>query len=239
MALSNKEVALRKRQQIDSSKRAMFAAVAVAAFVSGIALVVSFFLVQQIIFHGRVIAAKQDTLNTIKDNIKVVDELKDNVRALDANKALNSVKIKEESSALQSILDALPADPNADALGASLQLKFVGPIDGLRIDSLAVDTVDVSTTTGDGSDSSQVASVADVTGTEEAVENSIGFNMAVVGSADGLKELLTRFEKSIRVIELTAVQVQAESNGLRMIVAGRAFYEPGRVIELGTKVVKP
>ena len=63
--MPNKEVAIRKRQQIDSSKRTMFIAVAVVALISGIALVVSFFLVQQIIFHGKIIAEKQDTLNTI------------------------------------------------------------------------------------------------------------------------------------------------------------------------------
>ena len=40
----NKGVAIRKRQQIDSSKKTMFAFIAGAAFLAGIALVVGIFL---------------------------------------------------------------------------------------------------------------------------------------------------------------------------------------------------
>ena len=67
--MPNKEVALRKRQQIDSSKRTMFIVVAVVALVSGIALVVSFFLVQQILFHGKVISAKQKNRTQSEDHV--------------------------------------------------------------------------------------------------------------------------------------------------------------------------
>lgn len=217
MASSDRqEVAIRKRQQIDSSKRTMFIAVASSAFISGVALVVTFFLVQQIWFHIKVIGAKQDTLSTIKKNITEVDDLKDNVRVLETNEALNSVKSSNDSSALQVVLDALPTEPNADALGASLQDKFIGGVSGIRIDSLAVDNVD--TEDGDG---------------------SIGFTMTVHGSADGLKELMTRFERSIRVIKLLSVNIQSGDDGLTMTIGGEAYYEPGRTIELGTEVVKP
>jgi len=217
MASSDRqEVAIRKRQQIDSSKRTMFIAVASSAFISGVALVVTFFLVQQIWFHIKVIGAKQDTLSTIKKNITEVDDLKDNVRVLETNEALNSVKSSNDSSALQVVLDALPTEPNADALGASLQDKFIGGVSGIRIDSLAVDNVD--TEDGDG---------------------SIGFTMTVHGSADGLKELMTRFERSIRAIKLLSVNIQSGDDGLTMTIGGEAYYEPGRTIELGTEVVKP
>ena len=73
-------------------------------------------MVQQIIFHGKIVAAKQETIDTIKSNIAVIDELKDNVRVLDTNEALNSVRSSEGSTALQVILDALPSESNADAL---------------------------------------------------------------------------------------------------------------------------
>ena len=80
----NKDVAIRKRQQIDSSKKTMFLFVAGAAFVSGVAIVVSFFLVRQILFHGAVVLAKQDTINTLENNKKAAESLKDNVRSLEA-----------------------------------------------------------------------------------------------------------------------------------------------------------
>ena len=59
MPTDNKEVAIRKRQQIDSSKKTMFIFVASSAFLAGIALVVSVFLIQQVIFHTKIIAEKQ------------------------------------------------------------------------------------------------------------------------------------------------------------------------------------
>lgn len=226
--MPNKEVALRKRQQIDSSKRTMFIVVAVVALVSGIALVVSFFLVQQILFHGKVISAKQSTLDTIKSNIAVVDDLKNNVRVLDTNTALNSVRTSEESSALQVILDALPAESNADALGASLQIRFAGEVSGLKVDSLVVTPTDIEDVSGGSTDSDS-----------DGGASRIGFTMSVSGSADMLKEFLTRLERSIRVIEITSVDIRTGSDGLTMNLIGRAYYEPGRNIELGTKVVKP
>lgn len=224
--MPNKEVALRKRQQIDSSKRTMFIVVAVVALVSGIALVVSFFLVQQILFHGKVISAKQSTLDTIKSNIAVVDDLKNNVRVLDTNTALNSVRTSEESSALQVILDALPAESNADALGASLQIRFAGEVSGLKVDSLVVTPTDIENSSSNSADL-------------DSNTSSIGFTMSVSGSADMLKEFLARLERSIRVIEITSVDIRTGSDGLTMNLVGRAYYEPGRNIELGTKVVKP
>lgn len=229
----NQDASIRKRQQIDSSKRTMFISVAAAAFVIGIALVVSFFLAKQIWFHAKIIAAKQDTLSTIKKNIQTVDELKKNVRALDTNEALSSVKTNSEASALQTILDALPAEANADALGASLQNKLAGEVDGVRIDTITIDPVD-STDTEDGQASSTESSEG-----EAAHHPSIGFRMVVTGSAEGLKNLLGRFEKSIRVIKLDSVEVQAAEGDLMMTIAGKAFYEPARTIELGTRVEKP
>lgn len=225
--MAGKEVALRKRQQIDSSKRTMFMAVAAVALVSGVALVVSFFLVQQIIFHGKIVEAKQETIDTIKSNIAVIDELKDNVRVLDTNEALNSVRSSEGSTALQVILDALPSESNADALGASLQIRFAGEVSGLKVDSLVV-------TASDGEDSL-------VSGDSEGggSSSSIGFMMSVSGSADMLKEFLARLERSIRVFELSSIDMRTSSDGLSMNIIGQAYYEPGRNIELGTKVVKP
>ncbi|OYX39807.1 hypothetical protein B7Z00_00070 [Candidatus Saccharibacteria bacterium 32-50-10] len=228
MASGKNDAALRKRQQIDSSKKTMFMTVAVAAFAVGIALVVAFFLVQQILFHSKVIGAKQQAIDTIKRNIETADDLKDNIRVLDTNPALNSVKLNEQSSAVQVILDALPAEANADALGASLQVRFVGTTNGVVVESLSVD--------GEGVISEEVAVDDSV---DDSAANRVGFNLVVSGPVDSLKELLAKFERSIRVIELTSVELQAGTSGLTMSVAGYAYYEPAQTVEIGTKVVKP
>lgn len=241
----NKEVAIRKRQQIDSSRRTMFLFVAGAAFVAGIALVVSYFLAQQIWFHTKIINAKQSTISTIKQNIDMVDELKENVRVLDTNQALNSAKVKDGNSALQVILDALPAEANADALGASLQVKFVEPVGGLKVESM---TVESAALTGEGENpEEETEEVEDEAATTEEGEDaeavtespSIAFQMSVSGSAAGLKQFLTRLERSIRVVKLDSIEVQAGDGRQTMNIIGRAYYEPARVIELGTEVIKP
>ena len=225
MSSDNKEIALRKRQQIDSSKRTMFIVVAVVAFVSGIALVVSFFLVQQIWFHSRVISEKQTTLGVIKGNIEAVDVLKSNIRVLDTNTALNSVRTSEQSTALQVILDALPAESNIDALGASLQIRFVGEVSGLELESLVI------TGPGDAMEAEPVPSA------DGETVSSLEFNMSVTGSAAQLKELLARMERSIRVLEITSVSIEAGNDNLTMILMGRAYYQPAQSVELGEKVV--
>ena len=231
MGSGDKDVALRKRQQIDSSKRTMFIFVAVAAFVSGMALVVSFFLVQQIWFQGRVISQKQATVNTINANLKAVDGLKDNIRLLDTNEALNSVKSSDDSSAVQAVLDALPTEPNADALGASLQVMFMGAIDGLAIESLSV---------SDPSDEGALSASGSGSESESTDPNlGIGFSMSVSGSAEQLKALLARFERSIRVIKIDSLSVEASKDSLTMGIEGRAYYQPAYDVKIDKKVIKP
>lgn len=222
MAADNKGVAIRKRQQIDSSKKTMFIFVASAAFLAGIALVVSIFLIQQIVFHSKIIIEKQSTISRLDKNLTTIDELKKNIRVLDTNTALNSIKSSDESNALQTILDALPDNPNADAFGASLKNKFIDTTTGVTIQSLSV---------------SQVGSGGE--GSGSATANTVSFTMEVSGPADRLKELLTKFESSIRVIDLKALEIQRNEDRLSLVVRGVAYYEPAQTVQLENKVVKP
>ena len=219
MATDNKEVAIRKRQQIDSSKKTMFIFVASAAFLAGIALVVSIFLVKQIVFHSKILLEKQNTISRLDKNLSSVDELKKNIRVLDTNTALNSIKSSSESNALQTILDALPDNANADALGASLKNKFIDTTTGVTIQNLTV--------AQSGSDSES---------SESTSENAISFTMEVSGPAE---ELLTKLEASIRVIDLKIVEIQRNEDRLSLVVRGVAYYEPAQTIQLENKVVKP
>lgn len=220
MPSGEQDVAIRKRQQIDSSKKTMFFFVAGAAFLAGVALVVSIFLIQQIIFHSKVIATKNGTVSTLHSNISNAKELKDNIRVLETNDALKSVKSSDDSSPLQTILDALPAEPNADALGAALQQKFIGAVPGLTLESLTVDAASAN----EG---------------ESTSESAHKFNLSVSGAPDKLKELMERFEKSIRVIEITAMEIQAGDGKVVLNVQGKVPYNPAQAITLENKVVKP
>lgn len=230
--MANKEVALRKRQQIAKANRTMFMWVAAVSVVVGFAAVGSVFLVQKIAFNQKVINEKNKTVSILTNNNKVVGDLEDSIRLLDTNEGLNSVKAKSDDKALQVILDALPADANSLALGSSLQDKLIAGIGGLTLESLNVDPVaGVEITSGENV---QQAAAADGT-----TSNKITFRLVVSGDANSLKQLLDRFEHSIRVIDVTNLSLEQASDKLTMTVEANAFYEPARVIELKDKVVKP
>ena len=228
MPANNKDVAVRKRQQIDSSRKTMFVFVAGAAFLAGIALVISIFLIQQIVFHSKVIIEKQSTIFRLDKNLESVDELKKNVRVLETNSALNSVKANSENSALQTVLDALPDNPNADAFGASIKNKFVDTVEGLTLDNLSVTSPNSRGEESEDNNSESADS-----------PNTLHFSLEVSGSADKLRELLTKFERSIRVIELKSFEIHTSEDKLSLTIQGVAYYEPAQKIHLEKKVVKP
>lgn len=231
--MANKEVALRKRQQIAKANRTMFMWVAAVSVIVGFAAVGSIFLGQKIAFNQKVINEKNKTVSILTNNNKVVGDLEDSIRLLDTNEGLNSVKAKSDDKALQVILDALPADANSLALGSSLQDKLIAGINGLTLESVNIDQV---AGVGVSSDQNvQQTTVAPADGTT----NKITFRLVVSGDANSLKQLLDRFEHSIRVIDITNLSLEQSNDKLTMSIEAGAFYEPARVIELKDKVVKP
>lgn len=220
----NKNVAIRKRQQIDSSNRTMFSFVAGSAFIVGAAIVVAIFLGQQIMFNTKIINEKSKTVETLKGNIEAVKDLKKELGVFETDEALASVKIRQENSALQSVLDALPSEPNVDALGASLQERFIGAVDGLSLENLTINSDEISTNSS------------------SSVGGYLSFSISVSdpsGGMDKFKELLLRFEKSIRVIEIQSIEIQSSDNRASINIKGRARYELAQHVELKTKIIKP
>jgi hypothetical protein len=228
-----KDAAIRKRTQIAKANRTMFVWVAVISAIVGFALVGSLFLVQKLMFNEKVIAEKEKTVSILKSNNGSISELEAQVRILDNNQALTDSKAKPTDQAIQVILDALPAEANSLALGASLQNKLLANIPGLTIDSLQVDPVlgveSLSTDT----------TTQNASSTPSAVSSEITFQFAVSGSEDALKAALVRLEHSIRAIDVTSLRIESQGTKRVLTVKARAFYEPTRVVQLTDKTVKP
>lgn len=225
------DVAIRKRTQISKASRTMFLWIAIASALVGIAVVVSIFLAQKLIFNEKVLAEKQKTVSTLEKNNKIIPSLQDSIRVLDTNEALKSVKANETDQTIQVILDALPATANSNALGASLQNKLLAGIQGLTIDTLQVDPVIGVETAVD--DSTVTA------GTEGETENAITFQFKVTGGQDALKQVLTNLERSIRTVEVLSVRIETLGSTQEMTVSARAFYEPKTTLVLTEKKVTP
>lgn len=207
----DKQTAVHKRQKIQASNKMMFMWVSGASVVVGFAVVISWFLWQQIDFKMKVVDRKEQTVDVLKANNEAVVNLREDIRVLQTNSALDSARTGADENPVQVVLDALPADDNSLALGASLQKNLLAGISGINLEGLSVDSAG-SSRTGD---------------------NTIGFSLTVK-SADPnkLKQLLDRFEKSIRVIDVDSIKVDRSTTGYTMTIAAHAYYEPEKIIML-------
>lgn len=226
------DTALRKRTQISNANRTMFIWVAASSALVSFALVTSFFLSQKLIFNERVLTEKNKTISTLNQNNKVVSELETQVRVLDTNTDLSSVKANSSDQTIQVILDALPSEANSLALGSSLQNKLLAGIQGLQLLTLQVDPVQGIESLTDGA-TTQTASASGAT------DNIITFSFSVSGQQDQLKQVLTNLERSIRTITITSLQIENQQDKQVMTVQAKAFYEPVKNVSLYSKVVKP
>jgi hypothetical protein len=210
----------------------MFIWIALASALIGIAAVVSIFLGQKLTYNERVLAAKQETVSTLDSNLAVVDDLKAEIQALDANSALLGVKANDSDQALQVVLDALPSEANSLALGSSLQNKLLAGVDG----NFSLKTLEVKPV--DGVETMTSGTTIDAAAAGEPVDNKIRFSFSVEGDQTALRQILQNLEKSIRTIVVTRLSLNTESGLLTMNVEGHAFYQPGKTIELKEVPIK-
>lgn len=209
---------LRKRQQISSANRMMFAWVAAGSGVVGIALVVSIFLVQQLVFNEKILLKKNETISNLEKSQEAIEPLREEIAVRNTDQALLDSRAKDDDKALQAVIDALPDSPNTAALGASLQNVLI-PGQGLQLETLKVDPVD-----------------------EEDDADPLTFSFSVSTGRNSIAELRNlqqRLERSIRAINVQSVLIENSTTKATMTVKGEAYYEPARTVELGTETVKP
>lgn len=209
---------LRKRQQISSANRMMFAWVAAGSGVVGIALVVSIFLVQQLVFNEKILLKKNETIGNLEKSQEAIEPLREQIAVRNTDEALLDSRARDDDKALQAVIDALPDSPNTAALGASLQNVLI-PGQGIQLETLKVDPVD-----------------------EESDAGPLTFSFSVStgrSSIAELRNLQQRLERSIRAIKVTSILIENSTTKATMTVKGEAYYEPARTVELGTETVKP
>ena len=217
-----------KRQQIYKSGRTMFAWVAGASVIAGFAVVVAGFLIQRIVFESKVVVEKQNTVNTLQANNKAVNKLRDEIRVLNTNAALSSVKLNDNEEPLRVVLDALPADNNALALGASVQ-SLVARTPDVKLESFQVGE---DAATDDGMTATSGSNVKDV--------QQIPFTMSIsAANPDALRDVLKNLEKSIRVVDIDSMTIEQGDSRVVMTINGHGYYLPAKTIQLTKKEVKP
>jgi hypothetical protein len=226
--MANEKTVIRKRQQIQKANKMMFVYVAGASAVVGVCLVLAVSLAQQAIFNERVLYEKRDSLATIRNNQKNADTLLENVRVLNTSPALASVRSNDDDNPLRVVLDALPAEANSVALGASLEEKL------LNDSAITVDNITVQPIVGIESD--------EVTSDEGgSSEYAIPFSFSIsanVENTDALRDIMVRLERSIRTIRLVSYEVERRGNQISLDARGEAFYQPSANLNLLDEEVK-
>lgn len=226
--MEKKTTGIRKRQQIAKANRMMFVWVAGASVVVGFSIVLAVFLWQKINFGEKVIAEQSKTEAALDADLKALPALRDNIRVLETNESLKSTRLNDSDRAIQSVLDALPADANSTALGSSLQAKLLSGVSGVTLDAIKVDPVP-----GVETDPSTGISAT-------AGDNTINFSFTVSvasANANALKDVLQKIERSIRAIDITGLTVEQQGSRLVMSAVGHAYYQPAQTLELKDKVV--
>ena len=210
--MTDKQTAVHKRQKIQDSNKTMFIWIAGTSVIVGFAAVLCWFLWQQTMFRMEIAASKENTANVLKANNLAVEELRADILTLQTDSALLSSRISTEENAVQVVLDALPADPNPLALGASLQEVFIAEVPNLKVESLKVDPI------VDG---------------EDDLGDQVSFSLSVSASdPNTLTQLLRRFEKSIRVINIDNLLVERSIDKYQMTIKAYAYYEPEKTLRL-------
>ena len=227
--------AIRKRAQIAKANRTMFIWIAGSSVIVGAAIVVAIFFTQNLIYNQKVLNAKNETLGILRKNNEAIPDLQSAVRVLDTNEALASIKANPNDQSLQVILDALPADANSLALGASLQSKLLANVNGLRLTSLQVTPVaGVESTVGAADTTATTTATATPT---EALP--VNFQFSATGSQAALKQALINLQKSLRIVKINNLTISAtEAADLTLVVNASSYYVPAKTITLTEEVVK-
>lgn len=204
-----KDVQIVKKQSlIDKTRKSVIFWVAGASILIGALVVVCGIFVQHLMFNNKVIDTQKKTIATIAQNTKQVNELEADLRVKNTDEQLMQARSSSNAEALQTVLDALPADANRLALGASLEQKIFNNIPGLDVQSLSVD----SSTSSDG-ESGDIEGLGTLT-----------FSATISGTPDALKLGLQRAERSIRALSIQTINGTSSSGNVTFTITGVAYY---------------
>lgn len=216
---------IKKQSLIDKTRKSVILIVAGASIVVGALVVVCGILIQHLMFNTKVIAEQNNTIEIIEANTAQINELEADLRVLNTNEQLMEARSSSDAEALQTVLDALPADPNRLALGASLEQRIFHGLPGLTVQSLSVDS-----SAGSSGASLQSAGGGDGLG-------ALLFSASISGTPDTLQLSLERLQQSIRAMNVTRINGTAAGNSVTFNITGETYYLQPVDLSLGSKEV--
>lgn len=217
--------ASRKRVQITKANSSVVVTVAISAFIVIFTLVASRSLWQKMSFQNRVISEKEVARNQLRENLNSIEDLvvaykvfvetPDNVIG-----GLSGGKGDNDGDNAKIILDALPS--KYDFPGLTTSLEKVMKDNGNNI-------IGISGTDEEVSQSAPGGATAPV---------EMPFELTAGGNLDSISKLLGLLDRSIRPIQVKQLKLSGTNSDLNLTITAKSFYQPGRSLEITTKVVK-
>ncbi|MEK7626466.1 MAG: hypothetical protein AAB423_03905 [Patescibacteria group bacterium] len=218
-----------KRLAIDKANSTVLIAIGIACFIVVLCTVAGKSLISQMSYQSKVIGQKEKTLKQLKSNEKAVDQLKVSYQefasarenVLGGNASGTADRDGENS---RIVLDALPSKYDFPALTTSLEKLLTG--NGYSIESIS------------GTDDEVAQASAESSGVNsQPVE--MPFSATVKASNSNTKQLLGLFERSIRPMQISKIILKGETDGIKVTIDGKTYFQPQKKFDVKTEKVKP
>lgn len=208
----------RKQIQIDRARTVMYGSIIVASITLVTGLIFGQKLMSQNIYQQRVIKARKDSLKQLKSNVQASKDLSDAYKSFDAAEE-SVLGTKDKNSRL--ILDALPSKYDYPAMISSVEKLLSDK--GYIVESVS----------GEGD---QEGTALQTSSQPKPIE--IPFGVTTRTSFDLSQRLMLTFENSIRPIAVSELDLNGNDSQLRLTIKAKTYYQPERVLDIQTKVVK-
>ncbi len=216
-----------KRSLINKANSTMVIATTAAAFILVFSLVAGKSLVGQMVYQNKIIGAKKEAINQLREDLAARDSLAaaySTFVAENPNVLAGDVKGTgdKDGDNAKLVLDALPSKYDFPALTTSLEKIISG----------------------------QNLSILSITGTDQEADQegkqsspdpqpvAMPFQVGVSGSYDSIQNLIEVFLHSIRPFQILNLELSGDESSMNVTIEAQTFYQPEKSLEIKKEVIK-
>lgn len=223
----NSYTALTKRGLVSKANSTIVIVTSVAAFLIIFLVVASKTLFGQAMYQNRVATAKSVALQQLKADISASKSLvaaytKFNSASVNIIGGSSDGSGSNDGPNSRIVLDALPSSYDFPALVTSLE-KVVGSR-GLTIQSIQ----------GVDDEVAQQLNVSSTTPQPIAIP----FQVVISGNYAAIQALIGDFQNSIRPFQVQKESISGGESNMTLTLTAQTYYQPAKVLNLGSKLVK-
>lgn len=205
-----------KHRLISKNNSRMFLILAVAGIVFSFSAVASYTLVKRLLYQNKVIGERSKAEKTLKNNITNFDSLSNSFVEFDSA-AESIIGTADKNSKI--VLDALPSKYDFPALATSMEKLLTDS----GLSNIAIGGLD------------NEAAAEQSSANPEPVE--IPITLSGEGSYETVQKFIKDLERSIRPFRVITINITGSSSKMTVSVNGVTYYQPEKVLEIGSQEV--